>query len=96
MIGAPPLTYTVVVALFAILAGLVVGFAYFRALRRTADLFAQGRGAALPLGLTVVRLAGLIAVLSLAVQLGALALIACFLGFLLARGIAMRTASEVR
>jgi len=37
----------------------------------------------------------LIAVLSLAVQFGATALIACFLGFLLARAIAMRTAPKV-
>lgn len=95
MIGAPPLTHTIVVALFAMLAGLVVGLAYFRALRLTADMFAQGRGATLPLGLSLVRLAGLIAVLSLAVQLGATTLIACFLGFLLARAIAMRTAPKV-
>lgn len=94
MIGAAPLAYAVVVALLTMLAGLVVGLAYFRALRLTADLFAQGRGWTLPLGLTLVRLAGLIAVLYLTVQLGAAPLIASFLGFLLARTIAVRSAAE--
>jgi N-ATPase, AtpR subunit len=94
MIGAPPLTDTAVVALLAMLVGLVVGLAYFRALRLTADLFAQGRRWTLPLWLTLIRFAGLIAVLFLTVQMGAAALIALFLGFLLGRTIAVRSASE--
>lgn len=96
MIGVPPLAYAAGVALAMTLAGLAVGLAYFRGLRLTADLFAQGCGWTLPLGLTLVRLAGLFVFLLLVAQLGAAALIACFLGFLLARAIAVRSASQVR
>jgi F1F0 ATPase subunit 2 len=94
MIGATSLASVSVVALLALLVGLTVGLAYFRALRLTVDLFAEGRGALLPLGLTLIRFAGLIAVLLLAVQIGAAALLTLFLGFLLARKIAVRPARK--
>ena len=95
MIGAAPLSFTVAVAVVMVPAGLVAGLAYFRGLRLAVNLFAQGRCWTLPLGLTLVRLGGLIALLGLVVQLGAAPLIACFLGFLLARAIALRSAAEV-
>ena len=94
MIGATSLAYVFVVALPALFAGLIVGLLYFRTLRLAADLFVEGRGGFLPLALTLIRFAGLIAVLLLIVQIGAAALIALFLGFLLARTIAVRAAPE--
>lgn len=94
MITSATFADAVVVALVTMALGLVVGLAYFRALRLTADLFAHGRGRILPLGLTLIRFAGLIAILLLAAKLGAAALIASFVGFLLARTIAVRSASE--
>ncbi len=96
MIGADFLAHVVAVAPPAILVGLIVGLAYFRGLRFTANLFVEGRGWALLLALTLVRLAGVIAVLLLAVRFGAVALMACFLGFLMARMIAVRSAARVR
>jgi F1F0 ATPase subunit 2 len=96
MIGMAPLPDAIVSASAMALAGLVAGLAYFRGLRLAVDLFARGRGWILPLGLTLARLAGLIAVLLLSVRFGAAALIACFLGFLLARTIAVRLAGEMR
>jgi hypothetical protein len=72
-------------------AGLALGACYFAALRRTVALFATGRGcraAALTLG----RLAGAIIFFGLAARLGALPLLSSFLGLLLARMLALRSA----
>jgi len=79
----------VLVPIMALL-GLALGLVYFRALRRTADLLAGGRGWLGPAGLTLARIAGAIIVLTVMARLGAMPLLAGFLGFLLARLIALR------
>ena len=83
---APSLFLT---ALFAF-AGLAFGFCYFAVLRRTADLY--GRGRLVPAALTLGRLGAAILFFSLASRNGALPLLTGFLGFLLARGLALRAA----
>jgi len=70
-------------------AGFGLGLVYFAALRRTADLFAaSGRGFLQAL-LTLARLIGIAAFLSLAASYGALQLLLVFLGFLGARALAL-------
>jgi len=77
-------------------AGVVFGLVYFATLRRSVAVFATGGGWAqglMPmLVLTLARLGAAVAFLTLAAKLGAAALIAAFLGFLLARTIALRAA----
>ena len=77
-------------ALLAALLGLCVGIAYFRALRRTVDVLAGGRGWPGPLALTALRLGGAAVLFGLMARLGAMPLLGGFLGFLLARAIALR------
>jgi len=71
--------------------GLVFGLVHFAAMRRTVDLYGAGRCLA-PAALTLGRLAGAIAFFGLVAQLGALPLLSAFLGFLLARTLALRAA----
>jgi hypothetical protein len=66
-------------------AGVVLGLAYFAALRWTVSLYHVGRSRIGPAVLTLARLAGATIVLGLAARLGPLPLLATFLGFLLAR-----------
>jgi hypothetical protein len=73
------------------LAGLAFGLLYFAALRRTADLCSNKRSRIGAAALTVCRLAGAVVLFALAARLGAGALLAAFLGFLLARTIALRS-----
>jgi len=80
-----------VLASSAALIGLACGLAYFHALRKTIDLFTAGRGWLWPLGLTLARILAAIVVLTLLARLGALALLAGFAGFLLAKMIATRS-----
>ncbi len=72
--------------------GFAFGLVYFAALRRTVTLFAAGRGWFVPVALTLGRIAAAIIVLALAAKLGAAALLAMFIGFLLARTLALRAA----
>jgi len=72
-------------------AGLVFGLVHFAVLRRTVDLYGAGRGLA-PAALTLIRIAGAIVFFGLAARLGALPLLSAFLGFLLARVLALRAA----
>ncbi len=83
-----PLLLTLPVA-FA--AGLGVGFAYFRALRATADLIVSGSRPLLGLALTLGRLACLGAVFYVAVQGGGLALLSALAGVLCAKALTLRT-----
>ena len=53
-------------------------------------LFAAGRGWFVPVALTLGRIAAAIIVLGLAAKLGAAALLAMFIGFLVARAVALR------
>jgi hypothetical protein len=72
--------------------GLAVGSVYFAALRCTVDVYATGRGRLVPVALTLARIAGVTVFLGFAVSFGALSLLAAFLGFLLARSLALRAA----
>jgi hypothetical protein len=78
-------------ALVAGFAGLVAGALYFAALRRTVALYAAGPGR-LAAALTLARIAGAILFFGLGARQGALPLLSSFLGFLLARTLALRAA----
>ena len=78
-----------IVASFAF-AGLAFGLAYFAMLRRTVDLHAAGHGLLVPALLTVGRLATAILLLGVAARVGALPVLSSFIGFLLARALALR------
>jgi len=73
-------------------AGLVYGIVHFAALRRTIVLYSAGRGSLAAAALTLGRIAGTIVFFCLAAKLGALPLLSSFLGFLLARTLALRAA----
>ena len=75
--------------------GFVSGLAYFAALRRTVAVFAAGRGWLIPAGLTLGRIGVAIAVLALAAKIGAAALLATFIGFLVARAVALRARTSL-
>jgi N-ATPase, AtpR subunit len=81
---------TILLASAMALAGLTLGLVYFRALRRTVDLLTGNRGWAMPIGLTLARVAGAVVLLTLMARLGAMPLLGGFLGFLMARMIALR------
>ncbi|MGE0333960.1 MAG: ATP synthase subunit I [Gammaproteobacteria bacterium] len=86
------LTSTLVLLAAMALSGLAFGLVYFRALQRTVDLFADGRGWLGPAGFTLARIAGAVIVLTFMARLGAMPLLAGFLGFLLARAVSLRSA----
>ena len=69
--------------------GFVFGLVYFVALHRTVALFAAGGGRLGPLALTLGRIGAVTILLTLAARLGATPLLATFLGFLLARAVAL-------
>lgn len=70
--------------------GSLVGMVYFRAVRLSAELFAQGRHVAVAITLTLGRLLLVGGLLVLIMREGGLPLLAFALGFLIARAIAMR------
>lgn len=72
--------------------GLVFGLAYFALLRRTVGYFAAGGGAFLAAALTLGRLVGAVAFFGWAACVGALPVLAAFLGFVLARAFTLRAA----
>ena len=74
------------------IAGFAFGRLYFAMLRRTVAFFAAGQGWLRPLVLTLGRIGGAVALFAIAARLGAAALMAAFLGFLMARAIALRIA----
>lgn len=72
--------------------GFAFGLIYFAALRRTATLFSEAHGWFFPVALTLGRIGAAIILLGLAAKLGGGAsLLAMFIGFLLARTMALRT-----
>ena len=81
-------------ALAMLLAGTVLGFGYFRALHWTAQLYGRGHFIG-PAVLTLARLVGAAFFLGFAARLGALPALVAFLGFLLARALAMRAVPTV-
>ncbi|MBI1210668.1 MAG: hypothetical protein GC190_04350 [Alphaproteobacteria bacterium] len=76
-------------AIAACIGGIAMGLAYFAAVKRSADALFQHDGWRTALLLTLMRLIGAIAVLVLAAQAGAIVLVSVFVGFLIARAIAM-------
>jgi hypothetical protein len=76
----------------AALGGLVFGLMHFAALRRTVDLYSHGRSRLAAVALTLGRIAGAILFFGLAARVGSLPLLSAFLGFLLARTLAVRAA----
>ena len=76
----------------AAFAGVVVGLVHFAALWRSIELYSAGWGQLAATALTLGRIAGTIVFLVLVVRLGALPLLSSFLGFLLARTLALRAA----
>jgi hypothetical protein len=73
-------------------AGMALGLCYFALLRQTVRLYGSGRSLFAPVALTLARLAGAAVFLALTARLGALPLLAAFLGFLAARLFALRGA----
>jgi N-ATPase, AtpR subunit len=73
-------------------AGLILGLAYFEALKRTVAALTGGSGWLVAVPLTLLRVAAIALALAAAARYGATPLIAAFAGFLLARGIALRLA----
>ena len=73
-------------------AGYAFGLLYFAALRRTVTPLTAGKGWAGPLALTAGRIAAAVGVLTFSAKLGAAALLMAFLGFLLARTVALHRA----
>jgi len=72
------------------IAGLAFGFVYFASLKRSVSLFVGGKGWFGPLVLTLGRIGAAVAFLFVAAKLGAAALLAAFVGFLMARALALR------
>lgn len=75
-------------------AGIAAGLIYFAALRRSVAALTCGNGWFVPAILTMARLGGLVIALGIAAKLGAMPLLAAFVGFLIARGIAFRWTPE--
>ncbi len=75
-----------------LLVGLLFGLGYFRVLRWTAEQVGRGEGWGKAATLTAGRVLAAALLLGLAVQFGALTLLATFLGFLVARALALRAA----
>jgi hypothetical protein len=69
-------------------AGITFGIGYFAALSWTVTLTGSGR-TRMPAALTLLRLAGAAIFLGLSARLGAVPLLAAFIGFLLARALAL-------
>ncbi len=82
------------IGIAACIGGVALGLAYFSALKRSTDVFAQDDGWRLALLLTVARFAGAAVVFFLIAQAGAVALISSFVGFLIARSLALAGARE--
>lgn len=72
--------------------GMALGLAYFFALGRTVDALLGERHLAKVVGLTVLRIGGAIALLTVLAQFGPVMLLSGFAGFLGARMIATRRA----
>jgi F1F0 ATPase subunit 2 len=72
-------------AMTMVVIGFAFGLAYFAALWKTVALFAAGRGWFVLIALTLGRIGVAIIFLALAAKLGVVALLATFIGFLIAR-----------
>lgn len=90
----PTLLVTLGTAVAAAGAGVLVGRLYFAALGRTVALYIGDGDTKRATALTVARIAGAVAFLVLAAELGAVALLAAGAGLLIARGRAIRNLGE--
>jgi len=79
-----------------LLVGFAVGIVYFEALRRTVARFAARNGWLEPVALTVSRIGVAFAVFAIAARSGAAALLVTFVGFLMARTVALYWARKAR
>jgi hypothetical protein len=79
-------------AFAAALVGLLFGIVHFAALRRNVELYTGDGSGFAAAALTLGRVAGAVVLFGLAAKLGALPLLSAFLGFLLARWLALRAA----
>jgi hypothetical protein len=70
--------------------GFILGMIYFAALRRSVDVLGTDGGRLRWTALTLGRLVGITLFLAAAVRFGPLPLLSAFLGFLIARGFALR------
>lgn len=84
--------FSIVVLAMMTSAGFAFGLLYFAALRHTVALLSARKGWAGPVAFTAGRIAAALAALTLCARLGAAALLAAFLGFLLARTVTLRRA----
>jgi hypothetical protein len=71
------------------IAGFAFGFAYFASLKRSVTMFVGGKGWLGPLALTLGRIGAAVGFLFVAAKLGATLLLASFIGFLMARALAL-------
>jgi hypothetical protein len=85
----------ILLALVAAPAGLALGIVHFALLRRSVDLYTGSRRGLAAAALTLGRIVGTLLFFALAARLGALTLLAAFLGFLSARAFALRAAQRV-
>jgi hypothetical protein len=85
-----PVFSSSITAAVTFFAGLAFGFGYFAVLRRTIDLYVLGRGRVVPAILALGRFAATILLFAATATSGALPLLAGFMGFLLARAVALR------
>lgn len=93
MIGAPPFPGPDLIFVMGF-AGLVLGLLYFASVRRTAALLTTRKGLGWPFAFMLGRIAAAALFLALAARLGAAPLLSAFLGFLLARTVALRRAGR--
>jgi hypothetical protein len=71
-------------------AGLASGLMYFASLKRSVNLLVIGKGWLGPVVLALGRITAAVACLFVAAKLGAAPLLAAFIGFMLARALALR------
>jgi hypothetical protein len=76
-------------------AGLALGAGYFAGVRRTAELLSAGGDRVMPAALTLARFIATALCFAAAARYGALSLLSAFLGFLVARRVALRGAARV-
>lgn len=88
MNAGPPLASTTLL-LLPLLAGFGVGVVYFAALRRTVNRFAARDGWLMIVALTAGRIVVAVGTLAITARAGATAVLVTFLGFLLARTVAL-------
>lgn len=89
MIDGPLMLHSALTLMMA-LAGLLFGLLYFATLKRTVALFVGDHGWSRPLALTLGRIGATVVFLFIAAKLGAAPLLAAFIGFLIARALALR------